>query len=657
MKKYHALPALPLITHDPYFSLWDLGPSPVADEIKHWSGVEKSLRGTVTIDGLLLRWLGRVGRRPMHLKEINVTPLSTEYVMEELGVRLTVRFTSPLLIDDFDIMSTPISYVDYNVEFIDGKDHEVTVSLAATESVVCDGSNYPEVKIDFFHKDGVEYGFMGQQRQKPLSGSGDHITQDWGYLWMCGDEGCVLDDLPISNYPHIRWMQDFNKPGKATLLIGYDDIASINYFGRLLPAYYARNGKTIVEALTEFHHRHNEIMARCDAFDKKLLDDARALGGEDYANIIIASYRQSIAGHKLVEDLNGDLLFISKENDSNGCAATVDVSYAGIAMYLYYSPELVRAMLRPALKFARMPVWIHDFCPHDVGRYPILTGQIYASHYRMRNASEGAYFSPLYMFPDTVEAYDFRKQLPVEECGNMILMLAGAAYIDGDYSLCAAELDNLRKWCAYLLKYGKDPEEQLCTDDFTGHLAHNANLAAKAVMGIAAFSQILKNLGHDEEAAEYWAKAEEYAAHWMQCVWNGSYSYQTMDGKGWSIKYNLIWDRLFDWGLIPDEFYEKELRSYVPRINEYGLPLDGRADYTKPEWSMYVAAMAVDMPDVFPKMVAPMAKFLAETPNRVPFSDLYDTVTGFDERFIARTVSGGTFMPLVMKQWQKKRNG
>lgn len=45
----------------------------------------------------------------------------------------------------------------------------------------------------------------------------------------------------------------------------------------------------------------------------------------------------------------------------------------------------------------------------------------------------------------------------------MILMLAAAGYADGDYRLAEENPDVLRTWCQYLLKYGEDPAEQLCT--------------------------------------------------------------------------------------------------------------------------------------------------------------------------------------------------
>ncbi len=646
------LPAVPLLTHDPYFSIWSFGVVPTCDETRHWCGAEKNLFGAVTVDGTLLRWLGRSGRRPMLLKKTEVTPLSTAFVMEDLGVRLTVTFTSPLLPDDLEILSTPISYVRFKAEPLDGKKHEVSLSFSAKDSVCCAGASTPKMRQDFFSDGALEYGYMGQMEQKPLCGSGDHYTQDWGYLYFATDDG-KLCNAPAHSNTLLRYTVKKTAPFETTLLVGYDDTASINYLGRLLPAYYARNGKTILEALREFHARKEEILKRCERFDKKLLADARKLGGSAYATVVSAAYRQSVAAHKLVADTNGDLLFISKENDSNGCAATVDVSYPSAPLFLLYNPELVRAMCRPILRFAKLPVWRWDFAPHDLGRYPALLGQVYGSKYRGGQHAEGMTVAPLYLYPATVDAFSLETQMPVEESADMLLMLAAAGKMDGDYALAKENLALLRKWCAYLLEYGEDPGEQLCTDDFAGHLARNVNLSAKAVMGVAAFAEILDALGEKKEAADYRKQAQKLAKSWLRrAVAKDGHSYLTFDKVGWSQKYNLVWDKLFGWGLLPDSFYEKELASYLPRINRYGLPLDSRASYTKSDWTMWVAAMTDDRA-VFDKLVKPMARFLAESPSRVPFSDYYDTVGGWSERFVARSVQGGVFMPLLRKKLSK----
>lgn len=655
MKNYSSLPAVPLITHDPFFSIWDTGVLPTARDTRHWSDAEKPISSSISVDGRSMRLFGRKGSPAMKLIAENVTPLSSEYVMEEYGVRLTVKFTSPLLLDDFDILSTPITYVDFKVEFTDGKQHKVGVSLMLVDTFCSAGANVPPMRTDLFESKGLKYGYMGQLRQKPLSGAGDHITIDWGYLFLATEDG-EIDLAPKNPNIAIRYQKTSEIEFTSTLLIGYDDVASIQYFGKLLPAYYARNGKTITEALQEFNVRHAEIMERCKAFDKQLTEEAERLGGKDYALIVTAAYRQSIAAHKLVADTNGDVLFISKENDSNGCAATVDVSYPSVPLFLLFAPELVRGMCRPILKFAKMPIWHYDFAPHDAGRYPILIGQVYASKRRPKAQMDGATPAPLYFYPEEFDAYDFTKQMPVEESADMLLMLAAVGRADGDYTLCRENLDLLKTWCGYLLKYGEDPGEQLCTDDFAGHLARNVNLSAKAVVGIAAFGMILEALGEKAQAKEYREKAEEMAKSWLnRASAPEGYTYLTFDRLGWSQKYNLVWDKLFGFKLFPEEFYKKELGFYETKLNEYGLPLDSRADYTKSDWTMWVAAMTDDRAQ-FEKFTAPMAKYLRETPTRVPFSDWYDTVTGCSERFIARSVQGGIFMPLLMKRWNEKES-
>lgn len=646
------LPAIPLIVHDPYFSIWQNTDLPTGNDPTHWDGTLKTIRGTIIIDGVIRRFLGRGTRQRMKLVETVVTPLSTCYVQEALGVRLSLKFTSPLLLDDLDIMSTPVSYVDIGVDFIDGNTHDVTLRFDVFPDICHHGEEEPQMRVDRFSDGKLNYTYMGDMRQKPLSGSGDNFTGGWGYVFMASED--ELTDMPAADSVMMRLNRQSDIPFETSILIGYDDVASINYFGRFLPAYYARNGKTITQAMAEFHARHDEILRRCDEFDQALLHDAREKGGEEYALILAAAYRQTIAGHKLVEGPDGELLFISKENDSNGCAATADVSYPSMPLFLLYCPELVRAMCRPIFKFAKMPVWKYDFAPHDVGRYPILNGQIYAANLRTKCEANGITHAPYYLYPATVDAYKHRQQMPLEESANMILMLAAAGYADGDYQLAEENLDMLRTWCKYLLKYGEDPAEQLCTDDFAGHMSRNVNLSAKAFCGIAAFAMILRACHQEDEAQVYEAKAKEFSESWLKRASIGDHTSLTFDGDGWSVKYNLVWDKLFGLGLLPEDFYQKELKSYLPRMNDFGLPLDSRGSCGKTDWTLWAAAMAER--EDFHAFIDPIARYLRETPSRVPFSDLYDTETGYYERFIARTVQGGLFMPLLMDKWNKERN-
>ena len=121
-------------------------------------------------------------------------------------------------------------------------------------------------------------------------------------------------------------------------------------------------------------------MQKTEAFHEKLVDDATKAGGEKYCDLLVLALRQVMGAHKLVVDTNGKLLFVSKECFSNGCAATVDVTYPSAPMYLLYNPELLKGMLRPVFHYAATPEWEYDFAPHDVGQYPILNGQVYAEN-------------------------------------------------------------------------------------------------------------------------------------------------------------------------------------------------------------------------------------------------------------------------------------
>ena len=637
------LPALPLIANDPYFSIWLPGDTLTSAAPVHWSGAPKPMSGHIVIDGTPFVFFGKSSRPEMRTTSLRVTPTRTISVMEAAGVELTVVFWSPALPGDLDALSTPITFVDFSLQATDGKPHDIALRFNASAALCHEGQTRPAMIGEDFVRDGLRMSFIGQAQQRVLGHSGDHITIDWGYLYLAAEEGEVSQDN--GNGLSYRLETALGEaPVQAFLMLGYDDVASINYFGTFCKAWGLRDGRTLPGALADFARRHGAFLAACEALDEQVLARATALGGEDYARIAAAAWRHTFAAHKLIATPEGEMAFLSKENDSNGCIGTVDVSYPSVPLFLKFCPELVNALCRPVLQFASMPVWEADYAPHDVGRYPFATGQVYAAR---RGAPNGYTHRPFYLYPAGTDAYDPRYQMPVEECGNVLIMLEAALSFGAEDRLIRKYAPLLAKWVRYLDTYGEDPGEQLCTDDFAGHLARNVNLSAKAVVGVACYARILRRLGEREEAQRWETRAREMAGSWLERAGNGESTALTFDGAGWSMKYNLVWDRVLDLGLLPDEFYDRETRSYLDRMNEFGLPLDSRADYTKSDWLVWCASMARD-PEVFRKLIAPLAHYLRATPSRVPFSDWYDTRTGRYVAFIARSVQGGLYMPMLL---------
>ncbi len=625
-------PAIPIITVDPYFSVWARNCNLNYENLIHWTGENNYIFASVDIDGKAYSFLG-YERNPIKLKQtsLSIDALSTKAVFEGAGVRLRVRFMTPLLMDDIELLSRPVSYMSVSYETIDGKKHDVSVSVVLGESLCLNRVGQKSVEISEVTLKDVKGLKIGAKEQSPLCTWGDVIRIEWGYAYLVtrNKKATVTSGNVPPKGTCIRVTAPVTENKEELFLFAYDDIYSINYFGDKLKGYWARNGKTIEEAITEAAADFESLCKRCDKFAERLFTESEAAGGKKYAELLSLSYRQVLAGHKLVEDKNGNLVYISKECYSCGAAATVDVSYPSMPIFLLYNPELVRAMMRPIYKFAATDIWQYDFAPHDVGYYPIITGQIYG-------------FDP----PSGELLYHM--QMPVEESGNMIIMETCAAIADKDISFVAEHYDMLKAWAEYLIKYGADPENQLCTDDFAGHLAHNCNLSLKAIFGIKGMSIIADMLGKSDEAEKYDTIAREMSESWCERATNGDGSFKlAFDQPGtYSMKYNMVWDKLWGTNIFPKEAINSEIQSYFGKFNEYGLPLDSRAEYTKSDWLVWVATMA-DSKEEFERFISPMWQAYNESFSRVPLSDWYDTVSSGHVTFVNRTVQGGLFMKLL----------
>ncbi|KOH45484.1 glutaminase family protein [Sunxiuqinia dokdonensis] len=581
--------------------------------------------------------------------KVSLSATQTHYEFTCGPVDLKLQFVSPLLPDDLDLLSRPVNYINYQVVSNDGAEHEVQVYIEATPEWAV---NVPaqEVEVTQGQAGAVNFVKAGTTEQPVLEKKGDNIRIDWGYVYLAANQS---ENTSLSINEYFSSKQEFEQAGKVTgvesmttrpvkempamafvdnlgtvsskeasgyVMLAYDDLESIQYFGDNLKGWWTKEGTvTINDALQAASADYGQVMNRSAEFDNQLWDETVQAGGENYADLCVLAFRQSIAAHKLVKDTQGNILFLSKENFSNGSIGTVDVTYPSAPLYLKYNPDLLKGMLNPIFYYTESGQWTKPFAAHDVGTYPLANGQTYGG------------------------------DMPVEESGNMVILTAAIAEMEGNADYAAEHWEALTTWANYLLENGLDPDNQLCTDDFAGHFAHNVNLSVKAIMGIASYGRLAKMLGKDEVAEKYTSEAKRMAQEWMKMADDGDHYRLTFDKPGtWSQKYNLVWDKLMKLDIFPAEVAQTEIAYYLTKQNKYGLPLDNRRTYTKSDWIVWTATLADDQ-ETFQKFIDPLHAFVTETPDRVPMSDWYETPSAEQVGFQARSVVGGYFIKLLEK--------
>jgi hypothetical protein len=583
-------------------------------------------------------------------QSVDVDATQTIYKFKCGTVDMQVTFTSPLLLTKMDVLSRPVSYISYKVRSNDGKPHNVKVYFGASTTLAVNTAAQ-EVTTQKYSTNTLNVLKTGSVEQPVLQKKGDDIRIDWGYLYVSApkpekvEQYITLGKEAVSSFLDNRTQSTAEK-GKRLMLntvipfgevtkvgvekyveVAYDELYSIQYFHHNLMPWWKHDGKvTIDNVMATAAAQYATVMQECSQFNRTMYMTAENAGGKDYAKLCALAYRQSIAAHSITKSPQGEILFLSKENFSNGCINTVDVTYPSSPLYLYYNPKLQEGMLNGIFYFSEKSGLYHkDYAAHDLGTYPIANGQVYG---------EG---------------------MPVEESGNMIILTAAICRSEGNAEYARKHWATLSTWVNYLVKDGFDPANQLCTDDFAGHLARNANLSMKAIVGIACYARLAQQLGYKDVAAKYRKIAEGFVGGWMKLADAGDhYSLVFEKPDTWSQKYNLVWDKVLDLHLFPQSVYDREIKYYLTKQNTFGLPLDSRKTYTKSDWIMWTATLAKDKHD-FKELVAPIYKYATETPTRVPLSDWHETTDGKQVGFQARSVVGGYFMKMLDEKFNGKK--
>ena len=662
-------PAVPLVTHDPYFSIWSMDDKLTDGPTRHWTGKPQPLTGLVRIDGKSYRYMGNFPEETPALEQtsLDVAATHTIYKFSGGGIALTVTFFTPAFPQDMDLLSRPVTYLSWKVTSADGKPHDVSLLLDASPLLAVNEDNEAAtwgrlrtVSLDELH--------LGSRDQRVLNRSGDDLRIDWGYFRLCVpreasvetalvpnavasflakgtlpvNDDAAMPQTPRDHAAHAAVAFPLGNVGSTPMerhvLLSYTEGYAIELMERKLRPYWQRKNLPVAEMLETAEHQYAELERRGAEYDGGLRRDLTSAGGPDYANLAILAYRQTLAAHKLVADWDGTPYLFAKENFSNGDIATVDVLYPSAPFFLFFNPHLLEAQMTPVMNYAASSRWHFPFAPHDLGRYPLADGQEYGGGERTEE-----------------------DQMPVEESGNLLILAAALDRAESetspDHHYAEKYWPQLTTWAKYVRAEGLDPASQLSTDDFAGHLAHNANLSIKAIDALGAYASLADALGKHDVARDYQQAAREMAAKWQTMAKDGDHYKLAFDVPGsWSQKYNLVWDKLLKLDLFPASVRDTEIAFYLKHLNRYGLPLDSRKDYTKLDWELWTATLA-DKPEQFQQFMTPLALWVNETPSRVPLTDWYDTKTGAQEGFQARSVVGGLYVkayadPALTRKWR-----
>jgi hypothetical protein len=651
-------PAVPLVTFDPYLSIWSCADHLTDRNTQHWTKHEHALVSLIRVDGQTYRLMGNDPATvpPLQQVRLTVTPTRSIYEFQGAHVRVTLTFLTPALPDDLDALSLPLSFLTWQVSSLDGQSHAVSLYDSTSSELVV---NQTTEKVEWTRAQAGNLTALrvGTVEQPVVGSSGDDHRINWGYAYAAapaaqavaaiGADPALIgsfvatgrllaaDDTRMpravnDSQPVMAFAFDLGKvaaaPVTRQVIVAYDEIAAVKYFGKKLLPYWKRNGATATTMLAKASRDYPSLARRCQQFDEELTADATKVGGDKYAQMTALAYRQCAAGCGLAADANQQPLFFPKENTSDGDIATVDVFFPMDPQWVLLSPSLAKATLVPILSYGASSHWKFPNAPHDLGTYPIARGT--------DDGGEG---------------------MPVEESGNMLILCDAVAQSQGDAKWVTPWWPQLTQWAKYLEQYGLDPEEQLCTDDFMGHLAHNANLSVKAILGLAAYGDLCRMRGDQADAERYAALARTDAAHWVQAAADGDHFRLAFDKPNtWSQKYNLAWDRILGLNIFPPTVAQKEVAWYKKVQQRYGTPLDSRTHITKTDWSVWSASLADNQAD-FAAIISPIYDYLNATTARSPFADSFVTDDVHSDGMHARPVIGGVFIKMLTDRevWQK----
>ncbi len=652
-------PAVPLVTFDPYMSIWSENNHLAKHPTRFWDGRLQPLTSLIRIDGKVWRLMGNAPSTipAMHQVSVMVRPTTTVYQFDNSMVAVTLTFTTPRLPSHLKTMTLPVTYISWSVRCIDGRRHTVQLYYSTGGNIsLNDRWQYAPLSCWRQHFGRLTALRCGNEFQHYFDVVGDQVGLDWGYIYTVASKAQSASQIA----PGKETRLEFVKSGKLAsggqshrvimspkhpaeafafnlgrvgptavhrhVMVAYDEVYSIDYFGQYQRPYWRHIFKSPAAMFLWAANHYHTLMQQSAKFDREVMADAQRIGGFRYATIVSLAYRQALAAMGITADRNGMPMVYTKEETSNGDTATVDVIFPASPLLLTFCPQLEAASIVPVLNSADTPRWRFPWSPHDLGTYPVCAGW-YA------NGGEN---------------------MPIEESGNMIILAAAIAKAERNADLASRYWPLLKRWALYLRKLGFDPKNQLSTDDFLGPRPHNSNLSLKAIVALRAYGMLLHMRGDDHEAKRYTALSRRWAHRWLSInEQDGHFRAQFNVPGGWGEPYNMVWGRVLGFHLFPYTAVKRELTFLISKANRFGIPLNNATTGSDTDHTIYTAALARTKP-LFDGFINPLYRFLNDSPDRVPLADWYDSRTG--AAFMhARPVVGAAFVEFMRHEniWRK----
>ncbi|CAP61726.1 uncharacterized protein PODANS_4_2950 [Podospora anserina S mat+] len=655
-------PAVPLAVRSPYLNAWLQGESGCVlpgEWPRFWTGDIQGWQGYVAVDGVAYNWMGGApGPGPVNQLSLEYTSTKSIFTFDVAQkITLTVTFLSPVYPDDIQRQSLQFSYVTVTAKSSDGASHKVQVYMDVSGEWAS-GDNSEKVQWEFGTESNLYYLKFWRENQHEFKEANEIASWgNWylstgfheGLTWQIGQDTTVRNQFagnltlsnsqesefrPVSeNWPVFAFSHDLGD-------IKDDEVERIFTLGLIQDnvIHFARQNNTLepvrglwmsfynnsdMEAVVSFYNDYRHAVETMSLLDQRIEKDSVEAAGQNYSLITTLALRQTFGAFQYAGTPEKPYIFL-KEISSNSDIQTVDVIFPAFPIFVYLNATLSRYLLDPLFEHQESGSYPNKYAEHDLGTFPVAKG-----------------------YPNGDD-----EAMPLEECGNMIIMSLAYAQRTGDTGYLTAHYPILAQWAQYLIEDSLVPANQLSTDDFAGTLANQTNLAIKGIIGLKAMSQIAQLTNNTDDFKD---KAEDYLMTWKAYAINydaspphTTLSYGDKDSHG--ILYNIYADRLLGLQFVDQSVFDMQSDFYLTVANEYAVPLDTRHTWAKSDWEMFAAAVAKN--ETKEMFIDKLAEWVGKTTTNRAMTDLFDSITGDypsgGPTFVARPVMGGMFALLAL---------